>query len=388
MMSSQVGLFLVTNEAATERAVQSALALCEQLSPAAIYPGLKELLSRLKEGPASAVVVDIDPEPERILKDLDSIISTYPRTRFVVLSRDLRNDLVLEAMRVGARHFLVKGSIASELPKVLERLLTTGPGKGEGGTVVTVLSASGGCGATLLTVNLADELKRHSKAPSLVIDMDTSYGAVAAYLGLRGQYGIADVLAKTSSIDRELIGTTTVAHPQGIHVLLSPATTNFALPAPLAYNNLDAALEACKDAYRYTVVDAPRVPMEVAASLAQASLFTLIVFQLTVKDIHVARNLNLALRDRGLPVERIVPVVNRYKKRRSSVTLKEAERSLSGLSPIPISNDFRSAVESMNLGQLLYQARRRSALRKDLHKLAMKISVENPNRAHLAVNHA
>lgn len=374
-MNHRALVVLLTDETETEKAVAAALASSGRLAPGAVCRGIPELVARLEEEPAPAVLIDIDREPKRILKDMDPVITRFSGTRFVVLSKDMRSDLVLDAMQAGARHFVLKGSIPAELTSVLDRLVAlNGTSKHGGqGAAFTVLSASGGSGATTIAVNLAGELQLLSSEPALVVDLDQAYGAVAAYLGLRGQYGIADVLSAGSRIDRELIATTTVVHAEDIHVLMSPASTNFASPAPLAFEHLEPALKACKDAYKYTVVDAPRLSLDAAATLARASAVTLLVLQLTVKDVRVAREMLTQLAARGVSTDRILPVANRYWKRSHMLTLDEAQRAL-GVPPIVISNDFKSAINAINFGQLLAQAARRSALREDLRKLAQKIA--------------
>ncbi len=77
-------------------------------------------------------------------------------TWFIVLSKEFDERRVLHAMQAGARHFLRKDAIATELSPVLERLLAHGPQTAARlGTILSVFSCSGGCGATTAVVNLA-----------------------------------------------------------------------------------------------------------------------------------------------------------------------------------------------------------------------------------------
>lgn len=368
----------MTGEPATENAVAAALAESDRLVPGVICRSLGELQVCLEKNPAAAVVVDLDPEPRLTLEALDPVIGAFSGTRFVVLAKEFRSDIVIEAMQAGARHFVVKDSIASQLAPALDRLLLNGAGtRSEGqGALVALLAASGGCGATTLAVNLANELQLLSAEPSLLVDLDAFFGSAAVYLGLRGDFGIADVLAKQNRIDAELITTTAVAHDSSINVLLSPASTSFSRPLPLEYEQLGSVLQACRQAYRYTVVDAPRIPMDAAALIAERSRLTLIVLQLTVKDVRVARNMMTALGERGVPPERVLPLVNRYRKGRKgrrTITLQEAQKAL-GVKPFLVSNDFKRAVRAFNFGQLLSRSAKRSALRKDLRNLALHVA--------------
>lgn len=289
-MKPPAGVLLVTAEPDTAQAVDETLRASERLAPAGACRALEELTARLQADAASAVVVDIDPHPGRMLANLEPIIAKFNGTRFVLLASALDKDLILEAMQIGWCHCLQKGAIRSELAGVLQRLTADGSARPPGrGSVIGVLSASGGCGATTLAVNLANELCLGSPESALLIDLDSSFGAVATCLGLKGDYGVADILAHGGNADPQLVSSSATVCSEHLQVLLSPASVNYAAPAPLRYDNLEAALEACKQAYPYTVVDAPRVPIEVAAVLAKACSAALIVMQLTIKDIHVAQ---------------------------------------------------------------------------------------------------
>ncbi len=370
-MSPRQGLVLVTDDSETVNAVASAVEQNGELASEGVCSDLRQLVVVLQHTPAAAVLVDIDPGPKRMLTDLDPIITRFTNSRFIVLSSASSNDLMLEAMQAGARHFLVKQSIATHLADVLQRLAPNGSAKtGKRGAAITVLSASGGCGATTIAVNLANELQLAAAEPALLVDLDCSYGAVASYLGLEGQYGLADVLVSRSRIDRHLITSTAVPYSEQLQVLLSPVSIDPANPAQLVYPHLGDALHACKRAYRFTVVDAPRVAMDVAVSLADGSQVTLIVFQLAVKDIRAARSTVRILTERGIPAARIVPLVNRYRKRRSTVTLEEARAAMGGVPLRCVHNDFRRASRAIDYGQPLAQAAPRSVLRRDLSRLA------------------
>jgi len=77
---------------------------------------------------------------------------------------------MLEAMQAGARHFMNKKSFGSELDNILERLLVDDVKvTSDLGQIVTVFSASGGCGATTVCLNLANELRLESMQPVLTL---------------------------------------------------------------------------------------------------------------------------------------------------------------------------------------------------------------------------
>jgi Flp pilus assembly CpaE family ATPase len=185
-------------------------------------------------------------------------------------------------------------------------------------------------------------------------------------------------LAQRGTIDAQLVTSTALQTQHGLHVLLSPATVNFADPMPMPYDQLDAALGACREGFGHTVIDAPRMPMDVAASLAQQSVLTLIVFELAVIDIRCARSMLGALTDLRVPRDRILFVVNRFRKRGTVISYDEARKALDGMPIHRLGHDFEGALRAINLGQPLSQAAPRSDLRKDLKELAALVAAQAP----------
>ena len=166
------GIAVWTECSQTAEAIALALEKDERFTVGHVCANLEELVGQIQTSACPAALVDIDLQPTRTLRNLDSVTKRFPDTRFIVLSQKLRNELVLEAMQVGARHFLIKDTIVSDLGQVLRRLVSNGSTNGNGvntGPLVTVLSASGGCGATTVAVNLANELARLTSRGSLLI---------------------------------------------------------------------------------------------------------------------------------------------------------------------------------------------------------------------------
>jgi len=372
-MSPRRSILLVTCEQPTAEAVNRALEVEGRFAVNGICRDLRDLAGYLQRKGAPAALVDIDPGPKGMLVELERLTTRFPDTRFVVLSSDVSGEMMLTAMQAGARHFMKKSSVAEELPSALGRLIPEEVLGGQAGAITTVLAASGGCGATTVAINLANELHLSSGDPALLVDMDLHYGAVGSYLGISGQFGLADVLNHAGHIDPQLIRSTAISCGEGLYVLASPASAHFAQTVALDFRNLDQALDACKQAYAHTVIDAPRASMDLAAALAAQSTTTIVVLQLNVKDVRITRETLMALTERGVRAETLIPLANRCHKRSSMVTLDDAQRALGAISLERIRNDFRSAIRGMNYGQPLSRASPRSGMLKDIRELAGKL---------------
>lgn len=366
---------LVTGDAAIETAVKSVLAETGKISVAGVCRDASELRSYLSGKKVQAAIIDIDPDPSRILFELRGILTAYPETYVVVLCSSFSKELVLQAMQAGARHFLEKRTIAAELSKELQALMHDSARKrvALGSRVISVFSAGGGCGATTVAINLADELRISSSRPVMVIDLDTSYGAVSTYLGIKSQYGIADVLAHKGAIDQHLIQSSAYRYMADFFVLPSPAGIETPKVGTLAYEKLPAACESCREIYAYTVIDAPRLPQPICVEIAGLSDLVLVVFQPTVKDVHCARAIVSALAKSGVGDDKILPLANRVKRRGPLVRLEDSKKAIGLSSCHPVRSDWRKAMKCVNQSRLLSQAAGRSSLRGDFRKLAAKV---------------
>lgn len=374
----KVDVLLLTKDKGTATAAQSALGSGAFGASTSVCEDMVELRTHLSrpggKQPFDVVVVDIDANPEHVLYELGKVVTGNPQTRFVVLSREFDEKLVLQAMQVGARHFLRKSSIASELDKVIEHLIVQEAQPSVHlGDVISILSCSGGSGATTVAVNLATELQLESSKSVLLVDLDPHYGSVASYLGLKGSYGIAHILNREGPLDRHVIESTMLTCTQGLDVLLSPAVAQADKGQAMNYHNLLKALAACRESHRYVILDAPRLPTQAVADLASVSRAVVIVFQLTVRDVAFAGSLIRSLMDSGMTREQIVPLANRVRRRGPLLRLADSERAIGSSSLMRIRSDWVKAMRSINRGQPLAQMARRSRLRRDFRKLAAKI---------------
>jgi len=373
--ASRYNILLVTREDSTVHKIKSALDESDLLHLAGISKEVSELRSFLSNKKVHAVVIDIDPDPTRVLYELTTILTAYPEIYVVVICSHFTKKLAVQAMQAGVRHFLEKETIATELNQELHQLIHGSAEKesGLGSQVISIFSAGGGCGATTVAVNLTNELRLLSSKPVLLIDLDSFYGTISTYLGIKSQFGIADVLTRKGLIDQHLIQSSAFSYMDNFHVLPSPAGIESPRAKSFQFENLPRALEACRKVYRYTIIDAPRMPEGDIVGLAGLSDVVLVVFQLTVKDVNFARSMVLSLTKSGISGEKIISLANRVKKRGPLVRLEDGKKAVGVKSCQVIRSDWRKAMKSVNSARPLAQVVQKSGLRSDFQKLAAKV---------------
>ena len=371
-MAETTALFALTQDAHVQRDVTKVVETSTVFATPRYFTRLDDLAAALQQNEVSAIIVDIDDRPSEKLADVEPLMARLPYVRLIVTASEQSPESVIQAMQAGARHFLLKSAIAADLPGVLRQLTPSPAGSRmpDRHTVITILSAGGGCGATMLAVNLAGELHRICEQPSLLIDLDCSFGGAAGCLGVTARYGIADVLADAKRIDAELIRSTATTYRDQLHLLASPATVPHQEPDAMKYEHLNLALRSARQAYEYTVVDAPKMPIDLTVDLARASEFVLIVLELNTEDIRIARLFIKAPVDHGIATDRILALANRYRRRRQMVPWAEAKRALDLVRLGRLRNDYVNVATSINFGKLLADIAPRSPVRRDIQKLA------------------
>ncbi len=370
-MALESNIMLLTKDRSVGERVKAALKDEPDMLLGKVFRDSTKLRVNFSVTIPQVIIMDIDPDHSQILQEIGAITSMYPAIRTVVLSERYDSELILEAMRAGARNFLQKKAIASDLVNILRQLVPDKlKAKQELGSVISIFSTSGGCGATTVAVNLANELRLASSGSILLIDLDDHYGTISSYLGVKGKYGIADVLSHDGKIDKHLIETSASVHMDNFHVLASPAGLETPKTKTIKHDNLIKVLESCRHVYKYTVIDAPRVKENVVSDLAAASDVILVVFQLMVKDVRFARNLITFLTKSKIGSEKIMLLANRFGRSGSVVSLGEWQKTL-GIDRLhKIRSDWRKARDCIDCGQPIAEVAPRSRFRKDFKSLA------------------
>lgn len=372
-MMTKTKIFLVTRDKQTIDHVTAVSLNGSPIELDAVLDDVSAVDAYLKTSGVTAGIIDIDPDARETLGQLEAAIRTRPNICTVVISQDITQEMILLAMEAGARHFLQKGSIQKDLSTVMNRLLKHPGVRPQKGSVVTVFSAGGGCGATTVALNLAMEMRMSTAKPVLMIDLDRFYGAAAAYLDIQAKYGIDDVLAFDGKIDANLIQSSSFAYMDDFHVLLS--STEKARPSAVTLDdaNLKAVIEACRQTYAYTIIDAPRLDEKTVQTLSEVSDFTIVVFQLTLKDLKHARSIISTFKRLGLAEQKIIPLANRFQKRGALINAREGEKVLGVKNMYHICSDWRNAMHCQTKGKTLAEVAPRSKMRKDFLKLASEI---------------
>jgi pilus assembly protein CpaE len=175
---------------------------------------------------ASAIFVQVNPadyRQETLL--IEGLIAAKPFLPVLVVADNADQNLLLAAMRVGARDFIKIGTRASEVVALVKRLVPRDAGSASaqaslGGRITAVVSARPGSDAPMMALHLA--LAVQESEPTLLLDLGVPHGDTMLYLGLTASYSFIDAVRSLRRIDSTLIQTGFGSHKSGLAVLSMP----------------------------------------------------------------------------------------------------------------------------------------------------------------------
>src|SRR5437899_2267000 len=124
------------------------------LRDVATVRGERTLAAALTGGGVRLALVDLVGDVAAGLRAIEELQRAAHAVPVIALAATKDPELILQAMRAGAREFVVPAD-AGELARVVEQLARKLGREGATGQVISLFSAKGGLGATTLAANLA-----------------------------------------------------------------------------------------------------------------------------------------------------------------------------------------------------------------------------------------
>ena len=309
------------------------------------------------------VIVGFDDDFQEAIRLGPLLQQELPGVHLIALAQQPDAERIRSAMRAGFREYIVLPDDNELLRRAVHEAAYASGMDEDRGEVVAVCGTKGGCGVTLLTVNLAAELSPVHRV--LCVDLDFSMGDVAAFLDLSPSNSISDVIHNIQRLDERLLGGSVAVHHSKVHVLAQPHEPE---DEEFGGDIILRLLHACAKAYQYVLVDCGgRIDEPTLTTLSVADLVLLVC----TPDVPSVRNAwrRLKLLDKvGIERDRIRLVVNRWT-RNAPISRKDIETNLGIDVAATIANDSKTTQPAVNEGRLLREVNRRSAAVKDVGRM-------------------
>ncbi len=320
---------------------------------------------------AAAAVVALEPDPEtgfRTVRDL--ALAGVPA---IVVGSQKDADLILRAMREGAKEFVLVGD-GPGLVRALRALLRGGEGR-TAGAVHAVFPSKGGVGATTLAANLAGLLQARGERTCLV-DLNLNMGDVLAFLDLPGGFSISDVIANIGRLDRSLLDTTLLRHRSGIHVLAQSHRVEDA--DRVDPGALSALIGFLREHYGAVVLDGLRSFDDLSVAALDASDNVLLVATQEVPAVRDARRCVQLFQRLGHD-RKLALVVNRYQKQ-LEIDVQVMADTVGEPVRATVANDYPAVIRCVNKGLLLAEEAPKAQVTRDCDAIATLLLGTEPEQ--------
>lgn len=354
--------------------IRSALATDQRTRLLAGGNDAEQLYDEIVRLKPNAAIITLGANAEQALELIERLAEECRETAIIAGALDASPDLILRAMRAGAREFLRLPIITEELATVLDRVEEfcsahpSAPKKK--GRMIAVFSSKGGCGTSFVASNLACAMQE----PTCLVDLNLQAGDLPLFLGLDPKYSIADVVENRARLDNTLVASYITPYSSTVSLLAAPREADSA--DEIEPEHIFEVLERLRENYAFVVID-PQHTFD-AITLAALDQADDIVLTLTL-DIPAIRSAQRALEifDRlGYPRSKVRVIVNRWSKQ-IDLDLHQVEKFLGEPVVGFVPSDYQVAVTSINLGQPLVQSSPNTRIAMEIHRIAAAITGEN-----------
>jgi pilus assembly protein CpaE len=312
-------------------------------------------------------LVDLVGDAAAGLGAIEELLRNHAGLPVIALAAVKDPDLILQAMRSGAREFVVPTE-PGELARVVSDAARKLSGEGESGRILTLFSAKGGLGATTLATNLAGALGDDGKRVVLV-DLDLQLGDVLVFLDAASRYTLADVLHNLKRLDRDLLHSSLMRHASGVFLLAQSDHLEDADKVTPA--QIPTLLKFLARHFDYVVCDGLRSFDELALAVLDVSDKVLLVVTQDVPSVKNAQRCLDVMRRLGYGDDKLKLVVNRHQK--SEIDVQSIADNLGVPVQAAVANDYQTVVKAINRGRLVRDVSPRARVVEDLARMARLI---------------
>ncbi len=267
---------------------------------------------RVRAANPEVLMVDIPGDnPAPAMRAIELLHQELPECAVFAIGNLNQPQVIVNAMRAGAREFIERPTTTTDLLEAFVRLTTAQrrvQKEGVRGKVFTVVNAKGGSGSTTVAVNLALALQS-AHGNTALVDL-APLGHAALHLNLKPLFNLTDATRNLHRMDSSLLESFMTRHSGGLQLLAGSNVPAAIEPSTTEFVRLFDMLAAH---YRYVVVDNSSRLDAVSRLVANLSECVLLVACTDVASLWSAARVQQYLGESG-GRERLRLVLNRFRK--------------------------------------------------------------------------
>ncbi len=324
-------------------------------------------------------MVAIDRDPVKALELVARVSESSPDCAVLVVSSSHDGQLILQAMRAGAKEFIPQPIRLEELLAALGRISERRFGRGEnrprGSQVIAVAGSIGGVGTTSLAVNLGCILARDPKNSVALLDLDLCLGDADVFLDMIPDYTLVDVAQNVTRLDFTLLKRSLTKHSSGLFLLPRPVQLEDI--SLISAEDLQRVIGLLKATFTHLVIDLSKSYSALDLIALEMANQILLVTQLDLPCLRNVVRLMTSFTQMKNLADKVKIVINRMGLDAGQITLKKAQDTIGREIFWQLPNDYRTMIEARNNGVPLVEQSPRAAITQAIVGLAESLGSEN-----------
>jgi len=310
----EFGIVLIDLNEASRRILESAVNeyACGSLNTES--EDMSRSLSLIRKVRPAIVILNLYPDRDAGMDLAQKISMGFPEVTLFVTARDMSSDLILRAMRTGAREFLTQPIRKEELFTAIKKVIRAQENSRSGQTcqsrMITLFGTKGGVGTTTIATNVASSLATYTQKDVAVVDLNLQFGDAALLLNLKSKYSVLDIAKNLDHLDIALLKNMLPRTPYGVSMLSAPLKIEEA--ESLTGDHIEQILLLLRNMFEYIVVDVNRSMDDVTIKALDESDFILMITTMDVPAVYHAKRCIELFRKMGYDENKVRVVINRY----------------------------------------------------------------------------
>lgn len=374
-MTNQISTVIIETDEQPLILLKSYLGEISDINVVGEYTNIVEGYNEILEKRPSVVIVDISQKTDLALDIINKISVNHKTCKIVVLSTNNSPEIIIKAMRVGAREFLSKPLIKEEFKAALGKIVSQVGGGGSENKkcrIISTFSNKGGIGKTALATNLALELANMTNEKVALIDLNLQLGDITTFLDINPSFDISYVIQNLSRIDETFLLSTLERYKDtNLYILADPPYLEQA--EDITAEQISVLFDALKQAFSYIVVDTSAIfDGKTITALDQSDLILLI----TIVNLPAIRNCQrcLDLFERlGYDKDKTKIVLNRFLEN-EEIKVEDVEDVLGRKIYWKIPNNYFTIMSAINKGLPVSSINNESNISQSYRELAALLS--------------
>ena len=374
-MSIKIDTVIIDSDETSRGLVTGFLNKVEDINIAGEFQDAINSYAEIVEMHPNLIIVDISQRTQLTLDVIVKLSKNLRNVKIIVLSYDMDSELVIKALRAGAREFLLKPLIENDFLESVEKIKDLILGNINDTTkckVITTFSNKGGIGKTSIATNLAVEIANLTNERVALVDLNFQMGDVTTFLDLNPAFDTSYVVNNLERIDETFLLSTLEKYKNtSLYVLADPPDLEQA--EIITSENITTLINVLRSVFSYVIIDTTSSFDGKTITALDNSDLILLVAILNLPSVRNCQRCFDLFKRLGYQKDKIKLIINRYMEN-DEIKIEDVEDVLGHNVYYKIPNNYFTIINVINKGMPVSDINHQSNIAKAFRELAALLS--------------